>query len=187
MVMLRMLAFRPSTYAPQEGVGQDQHQQISKQTVQSRSNETNASPAMFIDGTVDISEPISQKEYCTDWSEMIKVMKLGGITRELANNCVLDSIDDKQCLLLLNSSHKQLLSPRTEERLLKALQSYRGKPIKLSVKVATAENETPAMQINQELQNRHQAAEQSIENDENIQALKDQLGARVVPGSIKPR
>ena len=188
MVMLRMLAFRPSTHVLQDRVSLDKPQkEMPKKEAHPVKIKTTVSSTPIVAMTGDASEPSSQTGYDADWTEMIKVMKIGGITRELANNCVLSSIDDKNCLLLLNPTHKQLLSPRTEERLLKALQSHRGKPLKLTINVATAENETPAMKINKERENRQQTAEKSIGMDENIQALKDHLDARVVPGSIEPR
>jgi DNA polymerase-3 subunit gamma/tau len=188
MVMLRMLAFRPSDQRlPERGSRDQLPKEMPKKVVHPVKNEVTVSSTPVVDMTDDASESASQTEYSVDWTEMIKLMKLGGITRELANNCVLVSIDDKKCLLLLNPTHKQLLSPRTEARLLKALQSHRGKALKLSIDVATAENETPAMQINKQREHRLKAAEQSIDMDENIQALKDHLDARVVPGSIEPR
>ena len=42
------------------------------------------------------------------------------------------------------------------------------------------------MQINKRRELRQQAAVEEVENDENIQALKEHFDARVIPGTIKP-
>ncbi len=46
--------------------------------------------------------------------------------------------------------------------------------------------ETPAAQILRQKQERQKTAEQAIEQDPIVLALKERLDARIVPGSIKP-
>jgi DNA polymerase-3 subunit gamma/tau len=121
-----------------------------------------------------------------DWSEMIQAMKLRGMTRELANNCVLEAIDEKTCVLLLDPGHKQLKSEKTAEKLQQSLQTYTGNAIKLAIQVEKVENETPAIQINKQREEKQTAAVDAIENDENVRALKEHFDARVIPGSISP-
>jgi DNA polymerase-3 subunit gamma/tau len=121
-----------------------------------------------------------------DWPAMISAMKIGGMTRELANNCVIDKIDDQVCTLLLDPGHKQLLGDVTEQKLHKAIQQYLGKSIKLLIEVRAVDHDTPSVQINRERQERQSEAEQAINEDENIRALKEKFDARVIPGTIEP-
>ncbi|MCK5191965.1 MAG: DNA polymerase III subunit gamma/tau, partial [Methylococcales bacterium] len=117
---------------------------------------------------------------------IVVAMKIGGMTRELANNCVLESLGDKSCNLVLSPGHTQLVSSKSEENLQQALQKFYGKPIKLSIKTEKTDNTTPAQQITKQREDRQQAAEDSINTDENVQALKEHFDARVMPGTIEP-
>ena len=117
---------------------------------------------------------------------MVAAMKINGLTRELAHNCVLENIDDKVCTLILDPGHKQLSSSRTEEKLQKALQDYRGTPLKLVIKAKKTSIDTPAVQLTKEREDKQQAAVEAINSDHNIQALKDHFDARVMPGTIEP-
>jgi len=59
------------------------------------------------------------QQHDSNWAEMVAAMKINGLTRELAHNCVLENIDDSVCTLILDPGHKQLRSARTEENLQK--------------------------------------------------------------------
>jgi DNA polymerase III subunit gamma/tau len=173
MVMLRMLTFRPADH--------EDNSKLSVPTVVDLEPVT--LPTTVKTGVQQEPEVISAID---NWTEMIIAMKIGGMTRELANNCVLEKIDDKSCLLLLDPGHKQLLSSKTAEKLQKAIQNYTGKPVKLVINTEKSTTSTPALQINQERQDKQQAAEHAIETDENIQALRENFDARVISGTIEP-
>ena len=68
----------------------------------------------------------------------------------------------------------------------KALQAYRGKPLKLVVKAKKTTIDTPAVQLTKEREDKQQAAVDAINSDHNIQALKEHFDARVMPGTIEP-
>ncbi len=177
MVMLRMLAFRPV------GIIQEQNnRQLEKVRQQSPDKQEKQSK------TEQKQQPEikTQKPETDNWHVMIKAMKLRGMTRELANNCFLEKLDEKQCVLALDPGHRQLKSDKTAEKLQQALQIYTGNTIKLAIQIKKVENETPAVQINKRRELRQQAAVEEVENDENIQALKEHFDARVIPGTIKP-
>jgi len=115
---------------------------------------------------------------------MIVAMKLTGPTREFANNCVLESIDDKVCTLVVDPDY--IRGARAEETLQKALQAYRGTPLKLTIKAKKITQDTPAVQLTKEREDKQLAAVEAINSDHNIQALKDHFDARVMPGTIEP-
>ncbi len=180
MVMLRMLTFKPDG-----------------SPVQTQSQKSNVKPA--VTDVKRVAEPQPKaivekvnnqaeqaKQTGADWSDIVVSMKLGGMTRELANNCVLDSLDDKTCHLLLTPGHTQLLTRRSEENLQKGLQAYCGKPVKLVIKTEKTNSVTPAQKTVKKNEDRQQAAIDLINNDENVQTLKDQFDARVMPGTIEP-
>jgi DNA polymerase-3 subunit gamma/tau len=178
MIMLRMLAFRPALV--------EQSQQPQKPVVQGVQK---SSPKLEkkTDAESEIqpqAEPVNSN--VRDWGEMIQAMNLRGMTRELANNCVLKALDEKACQLMLDPGHRQLKSEKTAEKLQQVLQTYTGNPIKLDIQVKKVENETPAVQINKQRDVRQKTAVDAIENDENVRALKEHFDARVIPGSISP-
>ncbi len=177
MVMLRMLTFRPvQAEAGQQTPVIPQAGRIGKKSAP----EQVAGPAS---GNANST---AQKSY--DWAEMIKAMKLGSMNRELANHCILEKIDDNQCVLSLDPAHKHLLSSRLEQKLQKAIQEYLSSPLKLKIEIKAISEAlmTPAVQINQQRLARQQAAEQAIAEDGNIHALKENFDARIIPGSIEP-
>lgn len=121
-----------------------------------------------------------------DWLDMIRQMKIDGLTRQLAQHCVLDAINDQTCELSLDPAYQQLRGGVPENKLQLALQTLTGKSLKLVVKIAKNELQTPAFAEAKAKEARQQAAVDSINNDENIQALKEHFGARIMPGTIEP-
>jgi DNA polymerase III subunit gamma/tau len=174
MVMLRMLIFRPVTL--EQSVVKSV--QIEQTTTKPQIKKPQPDP-----GTVHCSESPVEAGEC-DWLSMIVAMKLSGPTREFANNCVLENIDDKVCNLIVDPDY--IRGARAEETLQKALQAYRGKPLKLVIKAKKTAIDTPAVQLTKEREDKQQAAVEAINSDHNIQALKDHFDARVMPGTIEP-
>ena len=184
MVMLRMLTFKPdkvlntTEIQPVRGIDKYQEKPQIKQGIKT------AEKVPVI--TEENKQQAVQISNNSNWSEMVVAMKVRGMTRELANNCVLDNIDDNICNLILEPGHTQLISPRVEEKLQQALQSYYGKPVKLKINVEKTSHATPAQQQIKQNDAKQQAAVDSINADENVQTLKEQFDARVLPGTIEP-
>ncbi len=185
MVMLRMLTFKPAVaesipIKPKQSPLQNPtpKQQPTKQVGQISPPERVAENA-----TQNYSDNANANH---SWADMIEIMKLESLTKELANNCVLEHIGNETCKLLLDASHQQLLTSTREKKLQQALQDYRGAPLKLVIKIEQAQLETPAVQFVKDQENRQQAAVDAINSDANIQALKEHFDARIMPGTIEP-
>jgi DNA polymerase-3 subunit gamma/tau len=181
MVMLRMLTFRP--VAQEQSLAKPV--QVSRAVAKPEVVKASQMTASALNKPEPVQEPAIDRTD-NDWAGMVVAMKIGGMTRELANNCVLDSIDDKVCTLILDPGHKHLRSAVTEEKLQNALQRYRGTSLKLVINTEKVAVDTPAVQLIKEREDRQQAAVDAINSDENIQALKEHFDARVLPGSIEP-
>jgi DNA polymerase-3 subunit gamma/tau len=174
MVMLRMLIFKPVTLV---------HGSIKTIKIQSAVSKAPVKISPPVVGVIQSNEaPVTTDS--NDWLSMIVAMKLSGLTREFASNCVLENIDDKVCALIVNPGH--IRGARTEEALQKALQAYRGAQLKLVISAKKITQDTPAVQLTKEREDRQQAAVGLINSDHNIQALKDRFDARVLPGTIEP-
>jgi len=191
MVMLRMLTFRPVGTASAPAKPVQVRQPINPPPAQPASNQAQpvhhtavtTQPAIVAETTAQ--ETVVQ-QHDSNWAEMVAAMKINGLTRELAHNCVLENIDDSVCTLILDPGHKQLRSARTEENLQKALQAYRKSPLKLVITTEKTTVATPAVQLTKAREDKQQAAVDAINADENVQALKEHLGARIMPGTIEP-
>ena len=191
MVMLRMLTFKPQKSNEQAispvkkvtNTAQAQPKSVEVAPV------AKTVPAEKMVQSAPVPERAAANDKTSDWAEMVIAMNLGGMTRELANNCVLEHLDDKNCTLVLSPGHTQLITPRSEENLQQALQKYCANSVKLSIETEKKKQSktTPAQQITQQREDKQQAAVDSINTDENVQALKEQFDARVMPGSIAPK
>ncbi len=190
MIILRMLAFNPqhsvATVAPQTSpamISKPPQAKVQKTAVKPQAVAPTISTPVSSLNTVNQTAEIQGS---VPWHDMVIAMNLLGLTRELANNCVLESADDKECRLILDSKQAQIRSLRSEEKLQLALQKFYGKPLKLVIKTESVASDTPAVKIQKDKLSRQQEAVNAIENDENIQALKTNFDARVIPGSIEP-
>ena len=61
-----------------------------------------------------------------------------------------------------------------------------GEPVRVDIAVSEAEEVTPARQQANAADARLKAAEQAIEADSNVRAMREVFGATVQPGSVKP-
>ena len=188
MVLLRMLAFRPTDANSTER--KQYSAPVSGTSIQTPVNTNN--PAAAAKPATNQSEPASaaqgQVNSINPWHQMIDELNLSGITKQLANQCVLTQQTDVQIHLQLDSAHKQLLNDTQQQRLEKALQNYLAKPIKLLITTdAELPDETPAQIEKRKADARQQAAELSIENDSNVQSFIDTFDARVDSKSIRPK
>ncbi|MDP2902578.1 MAG: DNA polymerase III subunit gamma/tau [Methylovulum sp.] len=179
MVMLRMLTFRPVTLKTAPVKSAPAHQETKPSDIQIYAQEIHRQSG--------IPEKNSHNQGINShWMDMIAAMKLESITKQLANNCELESIDDKCCTLLLDAAHQSLLTPMRAEKLQKALQTLHGTPLKLVINTGKPAVDTPAVQLTKQREDKQQAAVDAINSDNNVRALKERFDARIIPGSIEP-
>jgi len=199
MVMLRMLAFRPATKsadmrsavdamplkkADPPKIARPVNVRPASTPVQVEVEPSPAPVKIEIEPAPAVPAPRTGSSH--DWHGLIQSMGIAGMTRELANNCVLQDLDEKSCVLALDPQHAHLRVSRVEANLEKALRDYFRSPLKLTIKIEAPGRETPASLIQREKEERQRTAEIEIEQDENIRALKERFDARIVPGSTKP-
>ncbi|MGH8612445.1 MAG: DNA polymerase III subunit gamma/tau [Gammaproteobacteria bacterium] len=162
MVLLRMLAFQQ----PEEAFSASIEQTPSKRQAQEEAGEIRS----------------TREE---DWQQVIEQLKVSGLVRELAENCVLARRDGKAFHLRL--SPRYLRSATIEARLQQALQQRFGADVRLVI-VSEETNgiETPTAKKTREVGERQQAAERAIEQDLNVRRLGELFGAEVIRGSVRP-
>lgn len=175
MLLLRMLTFKPVTpdITPHATTPV-----TPRPTPPTRTLSTASQPVQTV------TAPLQQNPSSTDWTSIVEQLNLKGFSKELANNCALEYLDDKVCRLLIDSSIMK--TANAEDQLLKALQAYRGTPLKLEFHSQNIPLDTPALQRLKARDDRQQAAVDSIHNDSNVQTLKEHFDAYVLPDSIEP-
>ncbi len=190
MLMLRMLAFKPTTTSDM-AVKINQNNTPKPTANLPLQSDTKVQPDLAyqhvsVSVTPTVQEvPVHSMD--NSWSVMIFEMKLEGLLRELANNCILEYIDNRECKLLLDVSHRHLLTSGRERKLQDILREYREPSIKLAITVGSSNsNDTPAAQLTKSKEERQQAAVDAINSDATIQALKEHFDAKIIPGSIEP-
>ncbi|MGJ0484975.1 MAG: DNA polymerase III subunit gamma/tau [Methylomicrobium sp.] len=192
MTLLRMLAFRPVTLnTTQETRPQPAAKSAPASVPLSIPVQTRPAPE-----TAAARQPVREEPHVppatqpllvtNDWPEMISAMRLESITKQLAQQCALQSIDDHTCTLLLDPAFQTMLSPMRTEKLQTALRTLLGKSVKLTILIEKPTTATPAEQLIKQREDQQQAAVDAIEADQNIKALKEHFGARVIPGTIEP-
>ena len=116
---------------------------------------------------------------------MIIAMNLSALTKQLAHNCVLESIDNQHCILLIDPNYA-VSGSKAKENLQTALQSYmQNSGLKLLIKAQKSSHITPAVQQQQQRDDRQQIAVDALNNDSNVIALKEHFNARVIVDTIE--
>lgn len=122
-----------------------------------------------------------------DWSAILSALNLSGMAAQLAAHCTLEQLGATQVRLRLDAQGEMFRRPQVEQRLSEALSKHFGRTLRLEIQVGEAPLEdTPARRQARAEDERQRAAQDAIESDPNVRALRDMFGATVLPGSIKP-
>jgi len=177
MVLLRMVAFRPAgvdlpVTDSQESASMHQQPASMTETNSRSDSKTPARAQQAISGG--------------DWDAILSRLKLVGLTKEFASHCTLQHIDDQHCILQLDPAHAHLKNNTVVNSLQKAIHSRLNPALKLVIKLENQQHETPAGKQTRINNERQQSALQTIEQDDNVKALKQQFDAVIIPGSVEP-
>ncbi len=194
MTLLRMLAFRPqpgqrTASTPAPGVaarpaastaptGRPEAVETPSPTpppASAQPAETPAAPA------ATAGQPFNG-----NWPGLIESSRVKGMVKQLAVNCSLLSHSGSDMALQLNEEFSQLLNPNLQNKLQDALSEFLGDRVKLTITLGKPASETPAQTAARNVAERQQAAEQSIDEDPVVKALKENFDAEVVPNSVRP-
>lgn len=142
------------------------------------------------DAPVDLAplagpEPVTLKSMLDDWSALATTLPVSGMARQLAMQSVCVGADE-QCVTLrvetgaiARGSHVQRLSDAIQKKL--------GRPVRLEVTVGEFGAAKTAQQVaDLEAQRRLQEARAKLDADPFVQTLVQEMGAQIVPGSVRP-
>ena len=205
MTLLRMAVFQPDGTAPQipgtthtaptrrqTGRLRPQGPQGGDDSVGSGARSPNGreqdSAAMSPLRSHDLSES-ADIDSATGWATFAQHNRLTGIPREIVMNMVPVRMEGDTLEVTLDSSHKGLLNDDRTEKIRQQCSDYLGREIQFKVTIGDnpgLTEESPAMRRELEKQERQAQAEKTFRDDPHVQEMLDQLGAEIVPDSIRP-
>jgi len=199
MALLRMLAFKPnlqaraaSTVMTQSKVVSPPNQPVTSSVEQRPAAQVQSAPhpvaqaAAQSISTEPAAEPAKVIQFDGNWAGLVEAMNLRGMVKQLAVNCNLKEKSATEVRLTLNQENEQLLNPGLQSKLEEALCNSLQQKLKLRIDLGVLEVESPAQTQARNIADRQQSAEESIQQDPMVQALKENFNAEVVPNSVKP-
>jgi DNA polymerase-3 subunit gamma/tau len=176
MALLRMLAFRPQLIAPEA------RSEVARQHAAPpprADQRPNAAPPRL--AAVAAPVAVASATGVSDWEALVATLALQGTTKQFAANCVLLERAGNVIRLQLDPAGESFRRPQIEERLTVALSQHFGANIRLEVLAAPAAGETltPARREVLANEGRQRAAEQSIDSDPAVRAMREVFGATV--------
>jgi len=188
MALLRMLAFRPESLSGAAPPGPLPAAKAASGT--SAARRSTVAPQTFPAPSAEPAtpRPAAQPDVSSggDWPAIVAALGLQGPAGQLAAHCVLVGRTNDVVRLRLDSAGEVFRRPQLEQKLAQALAQHFGQPMRLDIAVSDAEEVTPARQQARATDARLKAAEQAIEADSNVRAMREVFGATVQPGSVKP-
>jgi DNA polymerase-3 subunit gamma/tau len=212
MVLLRMLAFRPASGAG-ASAGKPATAAVPRESAAAvqESRPVVPSPVAVEDGAAPVSaapradaqsgyrpaehiaEPAPAREAvpapldgAAAWATLVAKLPLTGMTRQLAEHTALLRHRGEVIELALDPGFENLRNPKWEEGLSRALEMYFGHKIALRFESGEPEAATPQQLRKEQQAARQEAAESSIQSDPALQAILEQFGGEIEPGSIRP-
>jgi len=176
MALLRMLAFRPESLSGAAPSGPPPAARAAP-AAKAASATSAARRSTAVPSDVSVGG---------DWPAIVAALGLQGPAGQLAAHCVLVGRTSELIKLRLDPAGEVFRRPQLEQKLAQALAQHFGQPVRLDIAVSDAEEVTPARQQARAADARVKAAEQAIEADSNVRAMREVFGATVQPGSVKP-
>ncbi|MEL7967759.1 DNA polymerase III subunit gamma/tau [Vreelandella neptunia] len=133
------------------------------------------------------SEIQSGKLNNAQWLQCFDSLGLGGLTRNLAGNCLVESDDGTLLTLRLDPSQEAMQAEVHQTRIERALKEQ-GMPRRIAFYVAELSNslETPRQREERHNQERHAQAVDLLNHDPHVQKLQQAFGAKLIESSVKP-
>jgi DNA polymerase-3 subunit gamma/tau len=132
--------------------------------------------------------PAGRVEELGAWETLVAELGLHGPAKQFAAHCVLLERAPGVLRVQLDSAGEAFRRPQIEQRIAQLLTERFGEPMRLEFVQADRPGELPTQARRVALANedRQRAAEQSIEADPAVRAMRDVFGATVKPGSVRP-
>jgi len=186
MVLLRLLAFKPKAHQAQE-THQVQAPAAQKKTLTAAPIQVKNLPVRQASEPSERTAPkvLVATEEGHFWTQTVRQLvaseAVTALVRELALQSQLIARDTDQWHLRIDS---ESLNQGTARERLQAALNAAGFAVKLVVEIGKV-NDSPAQRNAADLAEKQKAAEDLIHSDPMVQAMVENFGAKIVPGTIK--
>ena len=199
MAMLRLLAVHPghsATKQPVMAAPVTASKPVAIASVQPAAPKISA-PAVSRSAEAEVPKPAEQPQpvavesntaeiSAAAWPGLVDRLGLKGMARELVQHSAFASLADGLVTLNLPATHRQLLMPASEQRVMQALSELLGTSIRVRFDVVEQVGVTAAVLKKEAAEERQNNAVAAIESDPLVQELIDVFDAKLVDGSIRP-
>lgn len=197
MVILRMLAFRPSTTQLNATNNRDHQNPVKQQRPVSNNQQTenNSQPAKPDNSSAtagdqgkpaETAETMEAVQSESEWESVVSKLSLTGLAQQLALNCAMTVNNKEKIELNLSVGNKHLLNEQRANTIQTAIQEFLGNKILLKINLENEVMDTPAHYIKQRQLAKQQGAEREIEDDATVKNFIDTFDGQITPGSIHP-
>ena len=184
MTMLRMLSFC------QQAGGEARPRPRESAAAEPRSAPRTAAPAAPSPATTTAQPPSSAGQrmagFDGNWPALVDKMNLTGMAGMVARHGELVAYENGHLELAVPETHRMYAEKAYVDKLRGELVSYFGPALRLTVKVGATAGRSVAAERSRELAKKQASAAASIEDDPFVRDLVRDLGAEVVPSSIRP-
>ncbi len=192
MTLLRMLAFQPDLggdSAPVAAVKKPASAAASQAELRKPAESKPAGDQQLPGSQRPQGKPVASTtaESVVDWHQLVATLNLSGMAKALADHCEWGGREGDRITLNIGHGHDHLMNDNVVVRLEEALSAHFATPLRVHLQVGEVGSETPAAAAERMAAERQSAAEQAIESDPTIQALKATFDAEIIPDSIRPR
>ena len=194
MALLRMLAFRPGRSGAASAGGSGTRGQQAQAAAPTAAEDPEPAPVSAASPAA--ASPLAAAapapkpppmDPVRDWSGMIDRLQAGGLALQLARHSLCVAHEDDRLELQLDRGASDVNTAAARDKLQAALADALDAPaLRLEVVVGDAQGQTRAAADEQAVVDRQRAAEQALENDDNVRMFIDRFGASIRPGSITP-
>jgi len=189
MTLLRMLAFRPG----QPDAGRLNPPALAPKTTPASTTRPAATITPELQA-IDASAPAAVEspaievetspQFCGDWPALARVLALSGIARQCVDRSALVSFDHDG--FVLRAPIRAMTEAPLVLKIRDALTAHFGRPIRVSILSGEVEGPTVTGIDSAEQAQRLSQAQAVIQADPFVQALIQDFGAQIVPGSVQP-
>ncbi|MGZ5087099.1 MAG: DNA polymerase III subunit gamma/tau [Usitatibacter sp.] len=194
MTLLRMLSFAaPGTaqalQSPRGATSASAARPVAAPSESARSTAPIAPPTVPLSGAASTPAPAaaaSAAPFDGDWPALVERLHLTGMSGMAARHAELGSFQNNHLELLVSEAHRVYAEKPYPDKLKAELAAHFGPGFRLSVRVGDTAGASVAAARSREMAEKQASAAEAIEEDPFVRDLVRDLGAEVVPSSIRP-
>ena len=169
----------PSDQLPQDQAPPETGKAVVTEQLANQATEQDEAPA--------VKEPVALESINADnWSDTVKLIGVSGMSRQLADNCVLNTREGERLNLQIESAQAHLNTAQFSARLQTALSEYTRRNVSIEIEQSDAKLNTPARIDAKNTADALVAARAAIDADPVVKQLLSSVDGVVDAKSVQP-